>query len=46
MTDAIRAFLADHPDAVDSRTYLKAGREAMARAVTGIITTLSRRRPA
>jgi fructose-bisphosphate aldolase class II len=46
MTDAIRAFLADHPDAVDSRTYLKAGREAMARAVTGIITTLSRRPPA
>ncbi|MCI3242620.1 class II fructose-bisphosphate aldolase [Streptomyces spinosisporus] len=46
MTDAIRAFLADHPDAVDSRTYLKAGREAMARAVTGIITTLARRRPA
>ncbi|WP_330284549.1 class II fructose-bisphosphate aldolase [Streptomyces sp. NBC_00588] len=46
MTDAIRAFLADHPDAVDSRTYLKAGREAMARAVTGIITTLARRPPA
>jgi fructose-bisphosphate aldolase class II len=46
MTDAIRAFLADHPDAVDSRTYLKAGREAMTRAVTGIITTLARRPPA
>jgi fructose-bisphosphate aldolase class II len=42
MTGAIRAFLADHPDAVDSRQYLKEGREAMARAVTAIITTLGR----
>lgn len=42
MTGAIRAFLADHPDAVDSRQYLKEAREAMARAVTAIITTLGR----
>ncbi|WP_128803944.1 MULTISPECIES: ketose-bisphosphate aldolase [unclassified Streptomyces] len=42
MTGAIRAFLADHPDAIDSRQYLKEGREAMARAVTAIITTLGR----
>ncbi|MEU6403410.1 class II fructose-bisphosphate aldolase [Streptomyces sp. NPDC046985] len=30
MTGAIRAFLAAHPEAVDSRTYLSVGREAMA----------------
>jgi fructose-bisphosphate aldolase class II len=41
MTGAIRAHLAAHPEAVDSRTYLSAGREAMARAVTGIVRTLA-----
>ncbi|MER6417991.1 class II fructose-bisphosphate aldolase [Streptomyces sp. NPDC001137] len=42
MTGAIRDFLAAHPDAVDPRTYLSVGREAMARAVTGIIRTVGR----
>ncbi|WP_329343348.1 class II fructose-bisphosphate aldolase family protein [Streptomyces sp. NBC_01352] len=41
MTDAIREFLAAHPEAVDSRTYLSVGREAMVRAVTGIIRALT-----
>ncbi|MHC3468004.1 ketose-bisphosphate aldolase [Streptomyces sp. 7R007] len=41
LTGAIREHLAAHPEAVDSRTYLSAGREAMARAVTGIIRTLA-----
>ncbi|MGW3095421.1 class II fructose-bisphosphate aldolase [Streptomyces sp. NPDC001102] len=41
MTGAIRDFLAAHPEAVDSRKYLGAGREAMVQAVTGIIRTLS-----
>ncbi|MEH0420972.1 class II fructose-bisphosphate aldolase [Streptomyces sp. B21-083] len=40
MTGAIREFLAAHPEAVDSRTYLSVGREAMARAVTRIIGVL------
>lgn len=40
MTGAIRAFLAAHPEAVDSRKYLSVGREAMVRAVAGIIRTL------
>jgi fructose-bisphosphate aldolase class II len=42
MTGAIRAHLAAHPDTVDSRKYLGEAREAMARAVTGFITTLTR----
>jgi fructose-bisphosphate aldolase class II len=42
MTDAIRAFLAAHPEAVDSRTYLSVGREAMVRAVAAIIRALGR----
>ncbi|MFE7891810.1 class II fructose-bisphosphate aldolase [Streptomyces sp. NPDC057412] len=42
MTTAIRDFLAAHPDAVDSRTYLSVGREAMARTVADIITVLRR----
>ena len=42
MTGAIREFLATHPEAVDSRKYLSVGREAMVRAVTGIIRTLAR----
>ncbi|MBQ0996555.1 ketose-bisphosphate aldolase [Streptomyces nigra] len=41
MTTAIREFLAAHPDAVDSRTYLSVGREAMVRAVARIITLLA-----
>ncbi|MFE1439083.1 ketose-bisphosphate aldolase [Streptomyces sp. NPDC058739] len=40
MTGAIREFLAAHPEAVDSRTYLSVGREAMARAVRGIVEVL------
>ncbi|MFD7406696.1 ketose-bisphosphate aldolase [Streptomyces sp. NPDC059866] len=42
MTGAIREFLTAHPEAVDSRSYLSVGREAMARAVARIITTLRR----
>ncbi|WP_405837222.1 ketose-bisphosphate aldolase [Streptomyces sp. NBC_01518] len=41
MTGAIRAFLADHPEAVDSRKYLSVGREAMAGAVARIIGVLA-----
>ncbi|MGY6018816.1 class II fructose-bisphosphate aldolase [Streptomyces spinosirectus] len=41
MTGAIRDYLAEHPEAVDSRKYLTVAREAMARAVTGIIRTLA-----
>ncbi|MFE2066320.1 ketose-bisphosphate aldolase [Streptomyces sp. NPDC059467] len=41
MTRSIRRFLADHPEAVDSRKYLSVGREAMAREVTRIITVLT-----
>ncbi|MEU9453500.1 class II fructose-bisphosphate aldolase [Streptomyces sp. NPDC048277] len=40
MTASIRRFLADHPEAVDSRKYLSVGREAMAREVTRIIGVL------
>ncbi|WP_180687672.1 class II fructose-bisphosphate aldolase [Streptomyces gossypiisoli] len=40
MTGAIRDFLAAHPEAVDSRTYLGVGREAMVRTVAGILRTL------
>ncbi|WP_329244322.1 class II fructose-bisphosphate aldolase family protein [Streptomyces sp. NBC_01478] len=46
MTGAIRAFLAEHPEAVDSRKYLSVGREAMAEAVARIIAVLDRRGPA
>jgi fructose-bisphosphate aldolase class II len=42
MTGAIREFLAEHPDVVDPRKYLSGAREAMVRAVTGIIGTLAR----
>ncbi|MGC9376807.1 class II fructose-bisphosphate aldolase [Streptomyces sp. MH13] len=42
MTGAIREFLAAHPEAVDSRGYLTAGREAMARAVATIIQAVAR----
>ncbi|MFD7699562.1 ketose-bisphosphate aldolase [Streptomyces caelestis] len=40
MTGAIREFLTAHPEAVDSRGYLTVGREAMTRAVTGVIEAL------
>jgi fructose-bisphosphate aldolase class II len=40
MTGAMREFLAAHPEAVDSRTYLGVGREAMARTVAELITVL------
>ncbi|RPE38011.1 fructose-bisphosphate aldolase class II [Streptomyces sp. Ag109_O5-1] len=45
MTRSIRRFLADHPEAVDSRKCLSVGREAMAREVTRIITVLTRGTP-
>ncbi|MEV6180979.1 class II fructose-bisphosphate aldolase [Streptomyces sp. NPDC052016] len=38
MTGAIREYLGAHPDAVDARTYLSAGREAMARTVERTVT--------
>ncbi|MGW7541843.1 class II fructose-bisphosphate aldolase [Streptomyces sp. NPDC054770] len=41
MTGSVRRFLADHPEAVDARAYLGAGREAMAREVTRIIGVLA-----
>ncbi|MFJ4688753.1 ketose-bisphosphate aldolase [Streptomyces sp. NPDC088789] len=41
MTSAIRAYLAAHPKAVDSRTYLGVGRDAMARTVARIIGVLA-----
>lgn len=40
MTGAIREFLAARPEAVDARTYLSVGREAMAREVRRIIGVL------
>ncbi|MFI6247708.1 ketose-bisphosphate aldolase [Streptomyces sp. NPDC051016] len=40
MTASIRRFLADHPEAVDSREYLGVGREAMADEVARIIGVL------
>ncbi|WP_405856339.1 ketose-bisphosphate aldolase [Streptomyces sp. NBC_01515] len=43
MTGAIRAFLAAHPEAVDSRKYLSVGREAMVEAVARIIGVLAGR---
>ncbi|MFH8974639.1 ketose-bisphosphate aldolase [Streptomyces sp. NPDC017890] len=42
MTEAIREFLAAHPAAVDSRGYLTAGREAMARTVATIVQGVAR----
>ncbi|KQV93664.1 class II fructose-bisphosphate aldolase [Streptomyces sp. Root369] len=42
MTGAIREFLAAHPEAVDSRTYLSVGRDAMADAARRIIQLLGR----
>ncbi|AYG79249.1 D-tagatose-1,6-bisphosphate aldolase subunit KbaY [Streptomyces hundungensis] len=42
MTDAIRAYLAAHPEAVDARTYLTVGRQAMAETVTRLIGVLDR----
>ena len=46
MTGAIRAYLAEHPEAVDSRKYLSVGREAMAGAVARIIGVLAGAGPA
>ncbi|MET8451207.1 class II fructose-bisphosphate aldolase [Streptomyces sp. NPDC005209] len=46
MTGAIRDFLAAHPEAVDSRKYLSAGREAMAGEAARIIRVLGRTAPA
>ncbi|MFI6405725.1 ketose-bisphosphate aldolase [Streptomyces sp. NPDC050548] len=46
MTGAIRAYLVEHPEAVDSRKYLSVGREAMAGAVARIIGVLAAPGPA
>jgi len=43
MTTAIRAYLAEHPEAVDSRKYLSVAREAMAGTVARIIGVLTGR---
>ncbi|MFC4327961.1 ketose-bisphosphate aldolase [Streptomyces andamanensis] len=40
MTDAIRAHLTAHPEAVDSRKYLGVGREAMAQEVERLIRVI------
>ncbi|MBK6010245.1 class II fructose-bisphosphate aldolase [Streptomyces sp. MBT53] len=45
MTGAIRAYLAEHPEAVDPRKYLSVGRAAMTGAVARIIGVLSARGP-
>ncbi|WP_306319671.1 MULTISPECIES: class II fructose-bisphosphate aldolase [unclassified Streptomyces] len=37
MTSAVREFLTAHPEAVDSRKYLKVARDAMARTVAELI---------
>ncbi|MEU5519880.1 class II fructose-bisphosphate aldolase [Streptomyces sp. NPDC047860] len=41
MTGAIREFLTAHPEAVDSRSYLTVGREAMARTVAAVVGALA-----
>ncbi|GLW46894.1 fructose-bisphosphate aldolase [Streptomyces sp. NBRC 14336] len=41
MTGAIRTYLAEHPEAVDSRRYLSVGREAMVRAVESLTRVIS-----
>lgn len=46
MTGAIRDFLATHPEAVDSRTYLGVGREAMVKEVERLIGVVGTPRPA
>ncbi|WP_328559043.1 ketose-bisphosphate aldolase [Streptomyces coelicoflavus] len=46
MTGAIREHLAARPDAVDSRGYLTAGREAMVRTVATLIGVVARTGPA
>ncbi|WP_037676131.1 class II fructose-bisphosphate aldolase [Streptomyces griseus] len=40
LTGAVREFLHTHPEAVDPRKYLTAGREEMARTVAGLIRAL------
>ncbi len=40
-TNAVRAYLAAHPEVVDSRTYLGAGREALAAEAARLITVFS-----
>ncbi|MFJ3334482.1 ketose-bisphosphate aldolase [Streptomyces sp. NPDC086766] len=45
MTGAIRDFLAGRPEAVDSRTYLGVGREAMVAEVRRLVALLGSGRP-
>lgn len=40
-TDAVRAHLADHPEVVDPRKYLAAGRGAMSREATALIRVIA-----
>jgi fructose-bisphosphate aldolase class II len=40
-TGAVRAYLADHPDTVDPRTYLVPAREAMTGTVAHFLTVIS-----
>ncbi|MFJ9895509.1 ketose-bisphosphate aldolase [Streptomyces sp. NPDC091280] len=46
LTGAVRAHLAEHPDAVDPRKYLSVAREAMAGEVARIIAVLAEPGPA
>jgi fructose-bisphosphate aldolase class II len=40
-TGAVRAYLADHPDVVDTRKYLRPGREAVAAEVARLLGVLN-----
>ena len=40
-TNAVRAYLAAHPEVVDSRRYVGAGREALAAEAARLITVFS-----
>ncbi|GGZ43678.1 class II fructose-bisphosphate aldolase [Streptomyces bluensis] len=43
MTGAVRDFLTEHPDVVDPRKYVRAGRDAMVKTVTRLVGVLCAR---
>ncbi|MFF4521103.1 class II fructose-bisphosphate aldolase [Streptomyces bluensis] len=43
MTGAVRDFLTEHPDVVDPRNYVRAGRDAMVKTVTRLVGVLCAR---
>ncbi|MER6012247.1 class II fructose-bisphosphate aldolase [Streptomyces bluensis] len=43
MTGAVRDFLTEHPDVVDPRQYVRAGRDAMVKTVTRLVGVLCAR---